>query len=55
MSDLLIKTSTTNGERGSDFKATVSIKKQTCINTDKEIGDYVVDIKALLMLATNPL
>ena len=51
MFDLLIETSTTNGE----FKATVSIKKQTCINTDKEIGDYVVDIKALLMLGTNPL
>ena len=44
VSDLFLKTSTTNGERVSDFKATVSIKKQTCINTDKEIGDYVVDI-----------
>ena len=56
----MIKTSNTkcrNGERGTgiDFKATASIKKQTCINIDKEIGEYVVDIKAYSMVVTNPL
>ena len=29
---------------GIDFIAIVSIEKQTCINLDKEIGEYVVDI-----------
>ena len=48
---------TGNGERGTgiDFKATVSLKKQTCINTDKEMGEYVVHIKAYSMVITNPL